>query len=105
MIFIAGDEKKVCVTTSGPSVGNPCKFPFKFKGVVHYECTWIEGRGKPWCATLVNEDGRIVEGEENRGVCGPDCPIPPDPENATYSGSTRHATNYETSTVCTCMDL
>jgi hypothetical protein len=88
LIFLPnlGFEEKLCLTTSGPSAGNPCNFPFKFKGVVHHECTWIEGHGKPWCATLVNEYGPTVQGEENRGVCGHDCPIPPNPENATYTG-------------------
>ena len=66
--------------------GYPCTFPFKFKGVIHNECTWTEGDGKPWCAILVDEFGPNVEGDENRGVCGPGCPIPPNPANAKYSG-------------------
>ena len=31
--------------------GDPCKFPFHWKGADHTGCTWVDAVGMPWCVT------------------------------------------------------
>jgi len=69
------------VTDSGASSGKPCIFPFRFNGVVHYQCTWDQAHlteHKPWCSTLVDSTGHHVGGQGKWGNCGANCPVPPD---------------------------
>jgi len=44
-----------CPTQSGSS----CVFPFSYKGVTHYQCTYADSP-VPWCATQVSTDGSVV---------------------------------------------
>jgi len=44
-----------CPTQSGSS----CVFPFSYKGVTHYQCTYADSP-VPWCATQVSSDGSVV---------------------------------------------
>ena len=32
--------------------GDPCKFPFHWKGADHKGCTWVDAVGRPWCETV-----------------------------------------------------
>ena len=62
------------LTTSSPSCGN-CVFPFTFAGRLHTTCTQIDGDGKPWCSTLVDESGVHVGGGGHWEYCeDPACP-------------------------------
>ena len=38
-------------TILGPDVGEPCHFPFQYKGVKYHGCTDDDSPGMPWCAT------------------------------------------------------
>ena len=41
------------------NAGDPCVFPFYYKGIQHYECIKDEDSDsdKTWCATEVTQDG------------------------------------------------
>ena len=39
--------------------GSSCVFPFSYKGVTHYQCTYADSP-VPWCATQVSTDGSVV---------------------------------------------
>ena len=61
------DSKKVCTTVSGGSPNLPCIFPFRFNGVTHHTCIWDMAHlteNKPWCSTLVDENGQHVSGQK-----------------------------------------
>ncbi len=76
----------VCVTSGGAAANKPCIFPFKFNGVVYFECTWDLAHlteHKAWCSTFVDDSGHHVGGQNKWGNCGPGCPIPPDNRNST----------------------
>jgi len=47
-----------CLQTDGkgPKKNAPCIFPFKYKKVVHYDCTNVaDPDGKFWCSTKVDK--------------------------------------------------
>merc|ERR1712154_523176 len=47
-----------CVT----GTGSTCVFPFKYKDVEYYECTYAESP-LPWCATQTDSSGSVVIGK------------------------------------------
>merc|ERR1711874_72806 len=47
-----------CVT----GTGSTCVFPFKYKNVEYYQCTYAESP-LPWCATLTDSSGVVVTGQ------------------------------------------
>merc|ERR1712061_795824 len=47
-----------CVT----GTGSTCVFPFKYKDVEYYECTYAESP-LPWCATQTDSSGNVVTGK------------------------------------------
>merc|ERR1711874_455598 len=47
-----------CVT----GTGSTCVFPFKYKNVEYYECTYAESP-LPWCATQTDSSGSVVTGQ------------------------------------------
>merc|ERR1712154_661452 len=47
-----------CVT----GTGSTCVFPFKYKDVEYYECTYAESP-LPWCATQTDSSGSVVTGK------------------------------------------
>merc|ERR1711953_1233543 len=47
-----------CVT----GTGSTCVFPFKYKNVEYYECTYAESP-LPWCATQTDSSGSVVTGK------------------------------------------
>ena len=79
-------KKPVCITESGASPNLPCIFPFQFNGVIRTTCIWDQAHlteHKPWCSTLVDENGHHIGSQNNWGNCGPDCPISPNKQNET----------------------
>ena len=71
--YFAGPSNGVCHT-----VGNkPCQFPFRYNGVSYSSCTLedADDETKPWCSTLVDNDGNHVSGGGHYGDCGPKCPL------------------------------
>jgi len=53
--------------------GDPCKFPFTYKGVRYETCTTDHSEnGAPWCAVQVNRLGRVIQGRW--GDCAENCP-------------------------------
>merc|ERR1719461_221286 len=44
-----------CLTLTGSS----CVFPFSYKGVTHYQCTYSDSP-RPWCTTQVDSSGQVV---------------------------------------------
>ena len=47
----------IVITTGGNANGKPCRFPFKYNNIDHYQCTYEEAQNfnnKKWCRT--NED-------------------------------------------------
>merc|ERR1712025_630162 len=60
-------------TTPAPTCSTPCKFPFKYNGVIHYACTNAGGFKNPWCSTKTDIFGRHVIG--NYADCGVGCPV------------------------------
>ena len=66
-----GPSNDVCHT-----VGNkPCQFPFRYNGVSYSTCSLeaADDENKPWCSTLVDENGNHVSGGGHYGDCGPKC--------------------------------
>merc|ERR1719397_1400296 len=64
-----------CMTVSGAQVGVPCVFPFTTRDVTYNTCTVAGGYTTPWCATKVDQAGKIIHG--NWGDCpidDPNCP-------------------------------
>jgi len=52
------------LSTTTDSNGNSCVFPFKYDGQSFSECTTLDSdNGQPWCATLLDSEGYIVDGE------------------------------------------
>ena len=41
------------------NTGSTCVFPFTYKGVEHYQCTYADSP-TPWCATQVDSEGVVV---------------------------------------------
>merc|ERR1712154_680300 len=72
-----------CVT----GTGSTCVFPFKYKDVEYYECTYAESP-LPWCATQTDSSGSVVTGKWG------DCQI-------STSSSTTSTTSTTSSTACT----
>jgi len=63
--------------------GKRCIFPFEYKGVTYNGCTDVDSEKVSrtkffWCATEVNEDGKILEDSRNWGECNLHCtkPVP-----------------------------
>lgn len=49
-----------CYTTTG----DPCAFPFAWEGEWYETCTTHgDGEGRRWCATAVDEGGRLLPGQ------------------------------------------
>jgi len=67
-----------CRTNSGPARGRKCVFPFSFGGRTYNECAmWTYGginKGKFWCSTSTDVEGKHINGQGNYGICGPECP-------------------------------
>merc|ERR1712154_565492 len=53
------EQRRRCVTSSGPMTGSPCIFPFIYSGKVYRKCAeWVHGgknEGKLWCSTKVDQ--------------------------------------------------
>ena len=64
---------KKCITydSAYQNTGKPCVFPFIVNGVTYTECTTAYGASQPWCSTLTDENGNIIDGQW--GYCAPDC--------------------------------
>jgi matrix metalloproteinase-2 (gelatinase A) len=48
---------KIVFTTGGNANGKPCRFPFKYNGIDHNQCTFEDAQNfnnKKWCRT--NDD-------------------------------------------------
>lgn len=49
-------------TKGGNAYGGCCVFPFKYNGVMHYTCTYLD-HNMPWCSITMNFDRDGVWGE------------------------------------------
>lgn len=49
-------------TKDGNAYGGCCVFPFKYNGVMHYTCTYLD-HNMPWCSITMNYDRDGVWGE------------------------------------------
>lgn len=49
-------------TKGGNANGGCCVFPFKYNGVMHYTCTYLD-HNQPWCSISMNYDRDGVWGE------------------------------------------
>ncbi|XP_040580289.1 uncharacterized protein [Lepeophtheirus salmonis] len=76
--FIAADayDKGTCMTNGGKYSNTKCVFPFIYKGIEYYSCTWyisIYTKNQPWCSTKVDVNNNHIKG--NWGTCDPNkCP-------------------------------
>ena len=52
--------------------GNPCVFPFNYRGKEVTKCITGPKRRQPWCPTQVDDNGSPIRGEW--GVCNTQCP-------------------------------
>ena len=74
MIQFPGSIDTTCVAIGTAASGGlikPCVFPFKYDGVMHYQCTAVSHpSNKPWCAVGV-KNGHAVNGWGNcdMGTC------------------------------------
>ena len=73
-----GKDCSQCITNGGPDANSKCIFPFTFGTKSYNTCTWKPSspEGKPWCLTLLDDNGNAIK--EKWGNCGVGCPIPPD---------------------------
>ena len=72
-----GEDCSQCLTNGGDSLNSKCVFPFIYQGKTFSSCTRFDDPDhKPWCSTLVDENGRHVCLQGKWGYCGNDCPIP-----------------------------
>ena len=51
--------------------GHKCEFPFTFGGMTYEKCTNIGGLDAFWCATEVDNSGKMLHGRY--GVCEDNC--------------------------------
>jgi len=63
----SNQQSSGCLTTSG----EPCVFPFIWKGKSYKACTNDGGFGNAWCSTKTDQFGNHVNG--NFGDCGSSC--------------------------------
>ena len=49
--------------------GDPCIFPFKWKGVQYQNCTLAGDSEKTWCSTANDDNGEVISG--SWGDCFP----------------------------------
>ena len=63
-----------CRTTSGPSAGKACVFPFTWAGRTYHSCT-REGDhyGHLWCSTRTDRGGNHLSGQGEYGLCSKEC--------------------------------
>ena len=59
-----------CITVGGADAGKQCIFPFKYKGLIHNECT-TASYSYAWCSTKIDSNGDFVSGAW--GHCGSRC--------------------------------
>ena len=71
MVSILFTDK--CITIDGPSNGTACVFPFIYNGVTYEACTMFIDV-KPWCSTMVDDNGVLINGQGNWGYCDSECP-------------------------------
>ena len=65
------EEVRECLTVSG----EPCQFPFIFRGLERTGCiTESDPAGLLWCSTLLDSEGRHVAGGGHWDHCQPGCP-------------------------------
>ena len=62
-----------CITVDGADNGTTCVFPFRYSGLTYKACT-MKSDVRPWCSTLIDDDGVHVPGQGKWGYCDPDCP-------------------------------
>lgn len=55
MCFGLGASWWLLISSAETEDGEPCVFPFIFKGKSYSECL-VEGRARLWCATTANYD-------------------------------------------------
>lgn len=55
----------------------PCKFPFIDieDATTHYSCETAIWRGRNWCATETDENGKFIDGRHRWGYCNMDCEL------------------------------
>ena len=95
------DDFEACKTVSGPDANKPCIFPFGYNGVTYNKCivtnvreaklltelglwtaydfSWSKFQ-TPWCASKVDDQGRLVRGNNTNlsrhiTACSQDCPF------------------------------
>ena len=71
--FETNNTKLSCKTIAGPDTNKSCIFPFKYKGIIHYNCTLAGDSSEgAWCSTLVDGKGNHIGGR-HWGTCGQSC--------------------------------
>jgi len=65
----------LCLTKSGPSLNQPCIFPFTYKDITYNGCPKIPNRpSQRWCSTEVDSNGNHIAGQRKWGHCSSNCP-------------------------------
>lgn len=62
------NTSKKCITNGGLSINTPCKFPFKYYGILYSKCIYTDNN-KPWCSTKVDINNNHIAGKGNWGYC------------------------------------
>ena len=62
----------ICLVACKTKAGEPCAFPFYYKGTKHSECITHDNDGTPWCGTGYSAHKRYSANET--GNCMSDCP-------------------------------
>ena len=72
---LLADDRICHVTEVATNKKKGCIFPFSFGGSTFHGCTLFDDDPKPWCSTLVDEEGKHVGERGKWGYCGNECPI------------------------------
>ena len=70
VVYCQQEKSVVCVIEQNSKLSKPCQFPFIFEERLFEKCTdYTDKKGKLWCSTNVNSDGKHITNMRYWGYC------------------------------------